>query len=108
MAIYELRTYTLRVGAMAEAVGYYETLGWPALSKLEDGRLIGYFTGDIGAMNQIVHLWRFEDDADRRAFWARVFADEGFMAFAAKFRPLVLDQQNKLLMNAPWGPTPGG
>ncbi|MEM0988323.1 MAG: NIPSNAP family protein [Pseudomonadota bacterium] len=106
MAIFELRTYTLRVGAMAEAVGYYESLGWPALSKLEGGRLIGYFTGDIGAMNQIVHLWRFYDDADRRGFWESVFSDADFMAFAAKFRPLVLTQENKLLMSAPWGPTP--
>ena len=69
MPIYELRTYTLAVGKMAEAVEAYETLGWPALSKIEDGRLIGYFTGDIGAMNQIIHVWRFEDDADRRAWW---------------------------------------
>ena len=106
MPVYELRTYTLAVGKMAEAVEAYETLGWPALSKLEDGRLIGYFTGDIGAMNQIIHVWKFADDADRRDFWAKVFADEGFMAFAAKFRPLVLDQQNKLMMSAPWGPTP--
>ena len=106
MPIYELRTYTLAVGKMAEAVEAYETLGWPALSKIEDGRLIGYFTGDIGAMNQIIHVWKFADDADRRDFWAKVFADEGFMAFAAKFRPLVLEQQNKLMMSAPWGPTP--
>ena len=94
MPIYELRTYTLAVGKMAEAVELYKTIGWPALSKIEEGRLIGYFTGDIGAMNQIIHVWKFEDDADRRAFWAKVFADEGFMAFAAKFRPLVLEQQN--------------
>ena len=106
MPIYELRTYTLHVGKMAEAVGLYESIGWPALSKIEGGRLVGYFTGDIGAMNQIIHVWRFEDDADRRDFWAQVFSNEGFMAFAARFRPLVLEQQNKLMMSAPWGPTP--
>ena len=31
MALYELRTYTLRVGAMAEAVKLYQELGFPAL-----------------------------------------------------------------------------
>jgi hypothetical protein len=30
MALYELRTYTLRVGAMAEAVKLYQELGFPA------------------------------------------------------------------------------
>jgi hypothetical protein len=29
MALYELRTYTLRVGAMAEAVKLYQELGFP-------------------------------------------------------------------------------
>lgn len=63
--------------------------------------------GDVGAMNQIVHLWRFEDDADRRTFWAKVFADEDFKAFGAKIRPLILSQDNKLLQNDPWGPMAG-
>ena len=106
LALYELRTYTLYVGKLAEARQLYESLGWPALSRHADGRLVGYFTGDVGALNQIVHLWKFADDADRRRFWDGVFADEGFMAFAAKFRPLVLTQENKLLFAAPWGPHP--
>ena len=33
MALYELRTYTLRVGAMAEAVKLYQEIGFPALQK---------------------------------------------------------------------------
>jgi hypothetical protein len=106
LALYELRTYTLYVGKLAEAREHYQNLGWPALSKHADGRLVGYFIGDVGALNQIVHLWKFEDDADRRRFWERLFADEGFQAFAARFRPLVRAQENKLLLAAPWGPHP--
>lgn len=105
MAIYELRTYDVVVGKMAEAVKLYKTEGWPALEK-HPKKLVGYFTGDVGALNQLVHLWKFDDDADRRAFWSGVFADEAFMAFAAKLRPLLAHQSNKLMLNAPWGPTP--
>lgn len=104
--IYELRTYTLQVGKLAEAVELYQTIGWPALEKHAGGRLVGYFTGDVGAMNQIIHIWKFADDADRRAFWRAVFADQGFMAFASKFRPLVMTQENKLMFSAPWGAKP--
>jgi hypothetical protein len=44
MALYELRTYTLRVGAMAKAVKLYQELGFPALGKEgDDKRLVGYF-----------------------------------------------------------------
>jgi hypothetical protein len=35
MPLYELRTYTLRVGAMAEAVKLYQEIGFPALRCAE-------------------------------------------------------------------------
>ena len=105
MPIFELRTYTVIVGNMAAVVALYKTQGWPALAK-HPQKLVGYFTGDVGALNQLVHLWKFDDDADRRAFWAGVFGDTDFMAFAKQLRPLLASQENKLLLVAPWGPQP--
>jgi hypothetical protein len=35
---------------------------------------VGYFQGDAGTINQLVHLWKFHDDADRRNHWAGVYA----------------------------------
>jgi hypothetical protein len=105
MALFELRTYTVIVGKMAVVTDLYQREGWPALAR-HPPQLVGYFTGDIGAMNQLVHLWKFEDDADRRAFWAGVFGDPVFMAFAAQLRPLLHSQENKLLLAAPWGTHP--
>jgi hypothetical protein len=105
MAIYELRTYDVVVGKMAEVISLYNTEGWPAIQRHPE-RLVGYFTGDVGAINQVIHLWKFEDDADRRSFWAGVFADEAFMDFARKLRPLLLSQNNKLMLASPWGPHP--
>ena len=80
MTIYEMRTYTLQVGKMTEAVRLYTQFGYPALQKGEhDKKLIGYFQADTGTINQLVHLWKFDDDADRRAHWAAVFANPDFM-----------------------------
>jgi len=107
MVLYELRTYTLYVGKLNEAIGYYSELGWPALQQGGyDKKLIGYFTSDVGTLNRLVHLWKFDDDADRRDHWGRLFKDDDFMAFAGKLRPLVLTQENMLLNEAPWGPHP--
>lgn len=108
MAVYEMRTYTLYVGKMSEAVKLYTEFGFPALKNGGYDRcLIGYFQADTGEINQLVHLWKFDDDAARRAHWASLFADKPFMeGFAAKFRPLVLTQEVKLLTPAPWGPHP--
>lgn len=105
MAIYELRTYTFQVGKLAEGVALYVKEGWPVLQR-HPAKLVGYFTGDVGALNQLVHLWKFDDDADRRKFWAGIYADDAFMAFAKQLRPLLLSQDNSLLMAAPWGPHP--
>jgi hypothetical protein len=108
MPLYELRTYTLYVGKMAEAVKLYQELGFPALQKGRHERhLVGYFQSDTGMINQLVHLWKFEDDGERRAHWAAVFANKDFVeGFATKFRPLVMSQEVKLLQAAPWGPHP--
>ena len=39
--------------------------------------------------------------------WAAVFANSDFTeGFAAKFRPLVMTPEVKLLNAAPWGPHP--
>ncbi len=107
MALYELRTYTLYVGKLDEVVKHYQELGWPAMQKGGyDKKLVGYFTMDVGALNKLVHLWKFDDDADRRNHWDRLFKDDDFMAFAKKIRPLILTQENQLMHEAPWGPHP--
>jgi hypothetical protein len=47
MALYELRTYTLYIGKMAEAVKLYQEIGFPALQKgRQDKTLVGYFQCD--------------------------------------------------------------
>jgi NIPSNAP len=105
--VYEKRIYSVTVGQMAEVSRLYASEGWPALEAGGFGKnLIGYFISDTGELHQLVHLWRFDSDDDRRAFWKRLFENERFMAFAKQLRPLVKTQQNQLLLAAPWGPHP--
>jgi hypothetical protein len=52
MALYELKTYTLHVGKMAEAVKLYQEIGFPTLQKGgQDKKLVGYFQSDTGTIN---------------------------------------------------------
>ena len=108
MALFELRTYNVKVGRMPELVKLFQELGFPALQKGgHDKNLIGFFVADTGTRNQLVHLWKFADDADRRAFWAAVYANKDFdEGFASKARLLLKSQKVKLLHAAPWGPHP--
>ena len=105
MPLYEQRTYQILVGRKGELIELYTTVGWPLLEKYGD-KLVGYFLGDVGAMNQLIHIWRFEDDADRRTFWKAFYDDPGLMEFASRLRPLLAAQENKLMMGAAWGPLP--
>ncbi|PJK31722.1 NIPSNAP family protein [Minwuia thermotolerans] len=105
MAIYELRTYTILPGRMPEAVTLFRESGWAALEKYQD-KLVGYFLGDIGAINKVVHIWKFDDEADRRKCWNSMFKDPDVMSFAAKYQPLIQYQENQLMTAAPWGPHP--
>jgi hypothetical protein len=74
-ALYEMRTYTLYVETMAEA-----ELGFPALQKGgHDKNFVEYFQGDTGMINQLVHLWKFDDDAVLRALGATVFSNTDFV-----------------------------
>jgi hypothetical protein len=139
MALYEMRTYTLYVGKLPEAVALLREQGWPVLEKggfganlvgyfiADSGTINRYFIADSGTINRLVHLWKagasveirrrcrpppplgaalFDDDADRRRHWARLFEDQDFMGFAGQFRPLIMTQEVQLLNAAPWGPHP--
>lgn len=107
MTVYEQRTYTVHVGKMGALVALYTETAWPLfVHRGYDHFLVGYFIVDVGTLNQLVHVWRFEDDAARRAFWAMLYADEEFMEFAQALRPLLVRQRNQLLMPAAWGPRP--
>ena len=65
--IVEQRTYVVKAGRTAEFLAAVETLGLPVMRPLLGG-LIGYFVTEIGALNEVVHLWAYEslDDRARR------------------------------------------
>ena len=65
--ILEVRTYTAQTGGgTARWLEYYEKHGLPP-SRRHLGQLVGFFTSEIGPLNQIVHMWRYESLADREA-----------------------------------------
>ncbi len=65
---------------------------------------MGYFSTDIGALHQIVHLWAYRDLADRADRRARLAASPAWQAYLKKVQPLQITQQNEILMPAPMCP----
>jgi hypothetical protein len=104
----EERIYTCYCGKAAEYVRMYEAEGL-AIQRPILGKLLGYFTTELGTLNQVVHLWAYESMEDRASRRATLLADERWKTYAAKVQPLVLQQENKILVPAafsPWAKCP--
>jgi hypothetical protein len=62
--IVDLRTYTVKPFKMRAFLKLYEEIGWPIQQKYL-GDCLGYYTVAEGSLNTVVHMWRFDSQADR-------------------------------------------
>ena len=54
--IVDHRTYELQPGRLRDFLALYEKEGLPVQAK-HLGHLVGFFTTEIGNVNEIVHIW---------------------------------------------------
>lgn len=101
--IVEQRTYTLLAGKMPEYLRLYESEGLAIQTRIL-GRLVGYFTTEIGPLNQIIHMWGYDSFEDRARRRAQMQADPGWKAYIAKIQPLIQTQENKILNPTSFSP----
>jgi hypothetical protein len=100
--IIDHRTYTLHPGKLKAFLEVYETKGYPIQVKYL-GEPWGWFTSmDIGELNQVVHMWAYEDLADRAKRRAALQADPAWAEYLAAATPLIQHMVNKILTPAPF------
>ena len=92
--IYEIRTYFTRPGKVAEyEAGFAEA--YPVREKYS--KLFGWWHTEIGPLNQMVHIWAYEDLQHRADVRAAAAKDP-----SGKWPPhhpdLLLSQENDILM----------
>lgn len=95
--------YTFYPGKLEEFLRMYEQEGLEIQTKIL-GNLIGYFTTDIGPMNQIVHLWGFADYADREKRRVELLSNPVWKAYLPKVRALMVNQETKMLRPTKFSP----
>lgn len=105
--VVEQRVYTCHCGKAETYVRMYQEEGL-AIQRPILGHLLGYFTSDIGVMNQVIHLWAYESLADRAARRAELLSNPAWKTYAAKVQPLVLEQHNMILKPAAFSPWADG
>lgn len=102
--IVEQRTYTLYPNKTAEYIAHFEREGI-AIQRPILGRLIGYFSSEIGSLNQMIHLWGYESFEERTRRRAILAADPRWREYVTKnIQPLIVRMENKILIPTPYSP----
>ena len=103
--IVDHRTYELQPGRLRDFLALYEKEGLP-VQKKHLGNLVGLFTTEVGNVNEIVHIWGYEDLADRTRRRAAMAADPDWKIYVKKLSEsgLLVDQQTSLMVPAKFAP----
>ncbi|CAM8650223.1 NIPSNAP [Burkholderiales bacterium] len=103
--IIDHRTYTLNPGRQQAYLELYESEGFE-VQKKHLGQPIGYFTVEIGPLNQVVHLWGYASMAEREEKRARMESDPAWIAYKKKSAESgnIAHQENKILKSTRFSP----
>lgn len=101
--IVEERIYTFKPGTLPEFLTLYEKEGYAIHTKYL-GLPVGYFTTEIGPLNQLVHMWKYESHDDRNDRRARLYADTDWMTFVPKTAKFIDRMENKILTPTSFSP----
>jgi hypothetical protein len=99
--IVEMRTYRIKIGAMPAYMKAYQEKGLAVQTRVL-GHMVGWYTTEVGELNQVVHMWAYKDLNDRAERRARLFQEPEWLEYLAASRPFLEHQENKLLNPAPW------
>lgn len=96
--IYDLRTYTCRPGTLKAHLELYGQHGYP-VQKRHLGRPLLYAVTETGPLNSYVHLWSYEDAADREKRRMAMEADPDWIAYRklSGEAGFLISQENRLL-----------
>ncbi len=104
--VFDFRIYTFKPGAIPAYMAAVEEVAIP-IRKRHGVKLAGWYYSDVGDLNQVTHIWAFDDLKHLKEAKEAVTADP---EWSGKYVPRVsglLVAQNTYLMNtAEFGPVP--
>src|SRR5260370_8612950 len=108
--IYELRTYTVKPGALGE-MNKGGSTGAGDNREDEYGKLEGSWSTEIGPLNQVMHLWSYSDFSERARLRGELAKNPRWSSeYLPLIRPLLMRQDIRLLnaVKAPVSPASTG
>jgi hypothetical protein len=94
--IVEQRRYTLVPGGAVHYLRQWHDSGRAAQVR-HLGEPLGVYSVEVGALNTLVYLWQYDDEADRDRRRAALAADQEFAEFRRSVRDLMVAQHTEIL-----------
>jgi hypothetical protein len=102
--IVDVRTYTLIPRKMVTYLELFEKHALPVM-KRHGLELLGYYVSQIGPLNQVVHLWRYDSLADMERKRTARDADPAWGEFLAATEGMIMVQESKLMRPTSFSPS---
>ncbi|NXU50296.1 NPS3A protein, partial [Turnix velox] len=97
---YEIRTYDIKPSKMKEFV---EMVNKFFHLRTAHSELVGFWSAELGAMNKVVHVWKYENFAHRTAVRQALANDSDWQGkFISAAVPLMEKQHNEIAYLVPW------
>lgn len=96
--IHEESVYNMQVGKGSQLVEAYANQGLSILTRVL-GKLVAFWSVDTGGdIDQIIQVWEFENDNDRRLRRDALWQDQEWLAFAAEYGYLITKRSMRILI----------
>lgn len=101
----DVRTYRVRPGKLPQELDLYAKHGLAAQIR-HLGAPLAYLHAESGDLNTMVHLWAFEDAADRGRRRTAMMSDPEWVNYLklADEAAYLVEQRNSLMMPASFAP----
>ena len=94
--IIELRTYTIKPGEVQNFINIYDKEIREIHTKTL-GNQLGFFYTEIGNVNEVVHLYGYENFEDRQKRRNILSKNTQFQSYVVKVKNLIVDMKNQLM-----------
>jgi len=95
--IYELRTYTVKPGTLGDMIKAASTISRD-IRKDDYGKLEGYWSTEIGPLNQVLHMWSYNSFDERAKMRAELARNPRWTGeYVPLIRPLLVRQEVRLM-----------
>jgi hypothetical protein len=101
--IIDYRAYTFRPGTIPAFYEMFEKEGLAPQQRIL-GQFLGMYRTEVGNVNEVIHMWGYENGLERERRRAELFRDPGFVDYVQRAREMITAQDVRILVPAPFNP----